>query len=93
MQSLDMGRLNMFHHPSTEMADIVLPVAHWLEINNIRVSQGASGGIGMTCRAVEPPADVKFDYDVNRLIFRSFPAGQPQQHVDEHQGIAPGAYE
>ena len=95
LQSLDMWvDLNMFHHPSTEMADIVLPVAHWLEINNIRVSQGASGGIGMTCRAVEPPADVKFDYDVNRLIFESFEKqGNPNGTWTNIKGDAPGAYD
>lgn len=41
------------------------------EINNIRVSQGASGGIGLTQRCIEPPADTKFDYDINRLIFEA----------------------
>ena len=86
--------LNMFHHPSTEMADIILPVAHWLEINNIRVSQGASGGIGMTCRAVDPPADVKFDYDVNRLLYESF---EKQGNINgiwtNIAGTAPGAYD
>ena len=40
--------INMFHHPGTEMADIILPCQHWTELNNIRVSQGASGGIGLT---------------------------------------------
>ena len=61
--------INMFHHPGTEMADILLPCQHWLEINNIRVSQGASGGIGATVRCVEPPSDTKFDHDISRLIF------------------------
>lgn len=70
LQSLDFWvDINMFHHPSTEMADILLPCQHWLEINNIRVSQGASGGIGATVRVVEPPSDTKFDYDINRLLF------------------------
>ena len=59
--------INMFHHPGTEMADIILPCQHWTELNNIRVSQGASGGIGLTQRAIEPPADTKFDYDMNTL--------------------------
>ena len=63
--------INMFHHPGTEMADIILPCQHWLELNNIRVSQGASGGIGLTQRAIEPPADTKFDYDINRLLFET----------------------
>lgn len=95
LKSLDFWvDMNMFHHPSTEMADIILPVAHWLEINNIRVSQGASGGIGMTCRAVDPPSDVKFDYDVNRLLFESF---EKQGNINgtwtNIKGDGPGAYD
>lgn len=74
--------INMFHHPGTEMADILLPCQHWTEINNIRVSQGASGGIGLTQRCVEPPADTKFDYDINRLIFEAL----------EKQGNANGTW-
>lgn len=35
------------------------------------MSQGASGGIGLTQRAIEPPADTKFDYDINRLLFET----------------------
>ncbi len=94
LKSLDFWvDLNMFHHPSTEMADICLPVAHWLEINNIRVSQGASGGIGCTCRAVDPPKDVKFDYDVNRLLFESFEKeGNINGTWTNIAGDAPGAY-
>ncbi|MCI8424783.1 MAG: molybdopterin-dependent oxidoreductase [Adlercreutzia sp.] len=95
LKSLDFWvDMNMFHHPSTEMADIILPVAHWLEINNIRVSQGATGGIGMTCRAVEPPADAKFDYDVNRLLFEAFEKqGNPNGTWTNIAGDAPGAYD
>ncbi|MDR0515202.1 MAG: molybdopterin-dependent oxidoreductase [Coriobacteriaceae bacterium] len=63
--------INMFHHPGTEMADILLPCLHWSEINNVRVSQGASGGIGATVRAIEPPADARFDYDINVGIFKA----------------------
>lgn len=63
--------INMFHHPGTEMADIILPCLHWLEINNPRVSQGASGGIGATVRCIEPPADAKFDYDINVGLFKA----------------------
>ncbi len=86
--------INMFHHPGTEMADILLPCAHWTEINNIRVSQGASGGIGLTQRAIEPPADAKFDYDINRLIFEALEKqGNPNGTWMDIKGDAPGAYD
>jgi sulfite dehydrogenase (quinone) subunit SoeA len=63
--------INMFHHPGTEMADVVLPCHHWTEINNVRVSQGASGGVGATVQCVEPPADTLFDHDISCRIFEA----------------------
>ena len=85
--------INMFHHPGTEMADIILPCQHWTELNNIRVSQGASGGIGLTQRAIEPPADTKFDYDINRLIFEALEKqGNPNGTWMCITGDGPGAY-
>lgn len=72
LQSLDFWvDINMFHHPGTEMADIVLPCTHWTEINNVRVSQGGSGGIGATVQCVEPPADTLFDHDISCRIFEA----------------------
>lgn len=63
------------------------------EINNIRVSQGASGGIGLTQRCIEPPADTKFDYDINRLIFEAIEKqGNPNGTCTNIAGDAPGAY-
>ena len=85
--------INMFHHPGTEMADIILPCQHWTELNNIRVSQGASGGIGLTQRAIEPPADTKFDYDINRLIFEALEKqSNPNGTWMSIKGDGPGAY-
>ena len=85
--------INMFHRPGTEMADIILPCQHWTELNNIRVSQGASGGIGLTQRAIEPPADTKFDYDINRLIFEALEKqGNPNGTWMSIKGDGPGAY-
>ena len=85
--------INMFHHPGTEMADIILPCQHWTELNNIRVSQGASGGIGLTQRAIEPPADTKFDYDITRLIFEALEKqGNPNGTWMSIKGDGPGAY-
>ena len=85
--------INMFHHPGTEMADIILPCQHWTELNNIRVSQGATGGIGLTQRAIEPPADTKFDYDINRLIFEALEKqGNPNGTWMSIKGDGPGAY-
>lgn len=54
---------NLWHHPVTELADILLPAQHWLEVTHARVSQGPSGGIGATIKCIEPPADTRFDPD------------------------------
>ena len=92
MKSLDFWvDINMFHHPGTEVADILLPCQHWTEINNIRVSQGASGGIGATVRAIEPPADTKFDHDISRLIFDA--VGGPNATWTNQDGTAPASYD
>lgn len=83
--------INMFHHPGTEMADIILPCQHWSEISNIRVSQGASGGIGATVKAVEPPADTLFDYDINRRLFDA--VGDVDSTWTNIAGTAPGSFD
>lgn len=86
--------INMFHHPGTEMADICLPCTHWTELSCIRVSQGASGGIGLTQQAIEPPVDAKFDYDINRLLFEAMEKqGNPNGTWTNIAGDAPGAYD
>ena len=54
---------------------------------------GASGGIGLTQRAIEPPADTKFDYDINRLIFEALEKqGNPNGTWMSIKGDGPGAY-
>ena len=58
--------LEMWHAPITQMADILLPVRHWLEIDSARTSQAPHHG-GMdaaTCKCVEPLADTWFDVDI-----------------------------
>ena len=56
--------INLWHHPVTELADVLMPAQHWMEVDHPRVSQGASGGIGATCKAIEPPADTMYDPDI-----------------------------
>ncbi|WP_281508347.1 molybdopterin-containing oxidoreductase family protein [Parvibacter caecicola] len=56
--------------PTAGAADIVLPVWHWLEVNSPRKSQGSSGAAGATCRAVEPPADCRWDPVITIGLFK-----------------------
>ena len=53
---------DLWHTPTTEMADIILPAAHWLEVNSPRMSQGASGAVGATCKCIDPPGEAQVDY-------------------------------
>lgn len=54
--------IDLWHHPSSEIADILMPAQHWLEIPGWpRMSQGASGAYGATCHCIEAPGEAKFD--------------------------------
>lgn len=44
----------LWFSPLAEMADIVLPVGHWLETPLARVSQGSSGGLGAQVGPIKP---------------------------------------
>ena len=56
--------LNLWHAPSTDAADIILPVAHWIELNSPRASQGASGAMGATVKCVQPPGEAMYDPEI-----------------------------
>ncbi|ACV23733.1 Dimethylsulfide dehydrogenase subunit alpha precursor [Slackia heliotrinireducens] len=56
--------LNLWHAPSTDAADIILPVAHWIELNSPRASQGSEGAMGATVKCVQPPAEAKYDPEI-----------------------------
>lgn len=52
---------NLWHSPTSGMADILLPVCHWTEIDAFRIAQGASGAFGLCAKAVDPPGECKSD--------------------------------
>ncbi|MEI3230561.1 MAG: hypothetical protein V8S24_04455 [Gordonibacter pamelaeae] len=56
--------LNLWHAPSTDAADIILPVAHWIELNSPRASQGSAGAMGATVKCVQPPAEALYDPEI-----------------------------
>lgn len=60
---------DLWKTPTAGMADILLPAAHWLETDMPRLSQGAHGARGATCKAVECPADVKYDVEIFTMIY------------------------
>lgn len=65
LQKLDFFvQIDLWHAPTSDLADILLPCHHWLEVDCVRTSQGSHGAIGATCRCIEPPSDTKFDVDI-----------------------------
>ena len=56
--------LDLWHTPTSQLADILLPVRHWLEVDCPRTSQGCGGHEGVHCKTVEPLAETWFDVDV-----------------------------
>jgi anaerobic selenocysteine-containing dehydrogenase len=64
--------LDLWHTPTAELADILLPVAHWLELDSPRLSQGASGAAGATCLCVNPPGEAKSDPEIILELFEAF---------------------
>ncbi len=61
----------LWHAPTSQLADILLPVHHWLEVDCVRISQGATGVEGATCRAIEPPADTMWDIDIYTNVVKA----------------------
>ena len=51
----------LWFSPTVELADVVVPAAHFLEISNVRVSQGAESGYGAQIAAVKPVAEARWD--------------------------------
>lgn len=64
--------LDLWHAPTSEMADILLPVAHWTETECCRLSQGSSGGVGAMVKCVDPPSDVRYDAEIIIDFYRRF---------------------
>ena len=63
--------IDLWQVPGVGMADIVMPVQHWLEIPGCpRTSQGASGGIGAMVNCIAPPAETKHESDVICGIYK-----------------------
>ncbi|MBB3172055.1 molybdopterin-containing oxidoreductase family protein [Parvibacter caecicola] len=52
---------NLWHHPTADCADILVPVYHWLEMEFPRISQGPHCGLAMNVPCVEAPGDCRDD--------------------------------
>lgn len=62
VKSLDFNlTTEIFMTPSAELADIVMPSAHWLENEVVRVSQGSGAVLGAQTGPVKPQGEAKPD--------------------------------
>lgn len=53
--------MDLWHVPQSDLADILLPSAMWLELDSPRISQGPAGYQGATCKAIDPPGEAMPD--------------------------------
>ncbi len=62
--------IDLWHHPTSELADIILPARHWLEVPLPRQSQGASGALGACVPVVEPLAESQYDPTIAEMLYQ-----------------------
>lgn len=77
--------INLWHDPVSDLADVILPAAHWLESECPRTSQGAGGFYGALVKCKEPAGECKNDLQIEVEMFKA--AGKPfygegTQHPD-----------
>ncbi|OUO89866.1 molybdopterin dinucleotide-binding protein [Gordonibacter sp. An230] len=57
--------IDLWHTPMVDgIADVVLPAAHWLEMDCLRKSQGGAGALGATVKCIESPGEAKPDQEI-----------------------------
>ncbi|MBR2789747.1 MAG: molybdopterin-dependent oxidoreductase [Eggerthellaceae bacterium] len=60
-----MTSIDLWHTPGGELADLVLPAQHWMEVVSwVRSAQGANGALGLTQQCIEPVGDTKSEYQI-----------------------------
>lgn len=63
--------VDLWETPSARISDLVLPACHWLEVPGyVRYSQGAAGHFGVHQQCVKPPADVIYEGEIARKLFK-----------------------
>lgn len=67
--------MNLWHDPISDLADVILPARHWLEVENPRTSQGAGGFYGALIKCKDAPGECKWDLDMMVEVYEK--AGIP----------------
>ena len=65
------AQCDLWEHPGVQLADVVVPAQHWMELDSTRISQGSGGAEGAHCRCIEPPADTRFDVDISIGLYKA----------------------
>lgn len=72
LKSLDfLFDVDLWHTPTAQLADILLPCAHWLECNTSRRSQGSSGAYGAAVKCIECPGEAHEDVQIMFDFFKA----------------------
>ena len=61
--------IDLWHHPTSELADVILPCRHWLEVPCPRQSQGSGGALGACVPCVEPLAETWYDPEIVEALY------------------------
>lgn len=57
--------VDLWHTPTAQIADVLLPCCHWLEVPGfMRTSQGSSGHIGLHQQCTTPPGEALFEGEI-----------------------------
>lgn len=64
--------IDLWHTPTAQVSDLLLPCRHWMEIDCPRSSQGSSGIEGGLFHSVEPLGESMFDLDIACQLLKKF---------------------
>lgn len=95
MKALDFfAEINLWHDPISDLADILLPAKHWLEVECPRTSQGAGGYYGALIQCIDAPGECKWDIDFTIELYKAagVPFWNPMMYPDAPDQWADGSF-
>lgn len=80
--------IDLWHHPTSELADIKMPAQHWMEIPGFaRISQGSHGAYGANVNCIKPPGECKFEVEIAQEWYKE--AGVPLYDPEKGDAWSP----
>lgn len=68
---------------STRYADIVLPAAHWFEVNDLFGAYSPQPYLMLQEQAIEPAFECKPDFEIQKLLLKGMGVGEPYWDLSE----------